>query len=131
MSAELERRIHLALRGLPLPEAPGTLVPRVRRALDGQVSAGWRAVALAATLAVGLLLAMAAPWLAAAAGWGGVAAQAASLAAGVGRAFDAVGLVWQLAAPAVEYAVVMVFVMGAMAAGCGLALGRVTLRAEG
>ena len=130
MHSEFEARVHRVLRALPAPQAPPTLVPRVMRAVEGPVTAGWRAVGLAGAIAASVLLALGAPWMAAAAGWGSVVSQAAGLAAGVERTFRAMGLVWQLAEPVVVSLTVVVFVMGALAAGCGLALGRVVLRTE-
>jgi hypothetical protein len=140
---DLERAVDRALRALPLPKAPATLLPRVmatvRSSRHARTWFAWPLAWQAVSLAAAVLLIAAIAWLAPAGFALGAAsltriantAPVAELIAAVRDASQTVtafGVIWRgLLQPLVNWALVFVVVMCVACMAFGTALSRIAL----
>jgi hypothetical protein len=146
---ETEDVVHRALKALPAPRAPRTLLPRVMAAVDdrrallaGRPAPGtwftwpvtWQAASVAAllVLAAGIVWVWPAAWEAAgtsaARAWTFLEPRMVSAAASAAAVVRVIAIVWQaFVQPVVGYVLVWIVVMSGACAACVAALGRVAL----
>ena len=140
---ELERLTDRALRALPTPRAPRTLLPRVLEAVAAaaerpwyarawqQWPVGWKLVSAAAAVLVILAATIAGPTVAPAMiGWATttslpVSWYLADVVRNLNAAWDASRLVWEVMEPVARFAAVLLIVMSAACVAFGTALDRV------
>ena len=150
---DLEDVIDRALKRLPAPRAPRTLLPRVMAAVEAERSArllgskrragarpwlawplAWQMASLAVVVVLAVGIAQLWPWaeaavrLTVAPALDGVTASVAGMAAKATTAASAIRIIWNaIVQPLVAYVLVLVLVMCAACATFGAALGRVVL----
>jgi hypothetical protein len=150
---DLEDVVDRALKRLPAPRAPRTLLPRVMAAVEAERAArspgsnrragagpwlawplAWQMASLAAVVVLAVGIAQLWPWteaavrLTVAPALDGVTAFVAGMAAKVTTAASVTRIIWNaIVQPLVAYVLVLVLVMCAACAAFGAALGRVVL----
>jgi hypothetical protein len=141
--AELERLMHRALRALPEPRAPRTLLPRVLAAVAAEASRPWYGRAWAswplhwqlvsAAVAIMVMAAATVVGPGMAAGMLEFAArtslplstQLTVAISGIGAIWEAAQIVWEIVAPAARVVALWLLVMSAACVAFGTALDRV------
>lgn len=141
--SDLERLADRALRALPAPRAPRTLLPRVLAAVAAEASRpwyarawlswplGWQIVSGAAAALVVVAATMAGPSMAAVMLDAAtstslpVSSSVAAVVREAGAAWDAVRIVWRVIEPAAQIMAVLLLVMSAACVAIGAALDRV------
>ncbi len=146
---ETEDAVHRALRALPPPRAPHTLLPRVMAAVAQQQNAMparlaprtwaawpvlWQVASVAALLllSTGILLVWPAVWTVVSSysttAWSAAAPRVLNLAAGVSSVATLGSIVWNVfLQPIVGYVMVWILLMSVACTAFGAALGRVAL----